>query len=373
MNKSPILALASLIGTIVGAGIFAIPYVMARAGVLLMVCYFFVLGLIVIFIYLAFGEMILRTREKHRLVGYAEKYLGNGAKILVTFSIVVGGIGALLAYIILGGKFLELIFGGLNSFQFSLILWAVLFFFVYLGIKSIAPLEVFLNAALLGVFVLIFGFSLPKIQQSSFILLDKSYLFMPFGVVLFSLLGWDAIPEIEGIFKRRENLKKVIMIALPLSVFLYLFFAFTIVGVSGSATTQEPFAGLLGVLGNKIIILGGLFGLLSVSTSILIGANYIKNTLFYDYGMRYKLAFTITAFSPMALFLLGARQFIAVVAFVGTAVGVIEGTVIALSWGKAKIKGDRKPEYKITFHNSLVYLLILTLVLGAVSQLFYYL
>ena len=109
-GKNSLLAVGSLIGTIIGAGVFGIPYVVAKSGILISLFYFLILGALVLFLHLCLGEVVLRTKEKHRLVGYTEKYLGKKAKILVTISVIIGTVGALLVYIILGGDFLKIIF-----------------------------------------------------------------------------------------------------------------------------------------------------------------------------------------------------------------------------------------------------------------------
>ena len=137
-DKKFFLALAVLIGTIVGAGIFGIPYVISKSGVLPGLFYFLFLGLAVLILHLVFGEIILRTEEKSRLSGYAQKYLGKNGKLLVTISMVIGITGTLLAYIIIGGNFLKIVFSpffDLSSFRFGLIFWLILVCFVFRGIK----------------------------------------------------------------------------------------------------------------------------------------------------------------------------------------------------------------------------------------------
>ena len=74
MSKNFIFALASLVGTIIGAGVFAIPYVMSKSGALTCFFYFLILGSVVLLLHLFLGEVVLRTKGRHRLVGYAEKY-----------------------------------------------------------------------------------------------------------------------------------------------------------------------------------------------------------------------------------------------------------------------------------------------------------
>jgi len=372
-DKTSLLAYASLIGTIIGAGVFGIPYVMSRSGILFSLFYFLILGGVALFLHLAFGEIVLRTKEKHRLIGYAQKYLGKKAKILITFSTLFGTIGALLAYIILGGDFLKIIFPvPLSTFQLSLILWAILSFFVLLGIKSIGWLEFFMNIGFLIAIFLVFLFSLPKIEISNFILADLKNFVLPYGVILFSLIGWNAVPEIEGFLKNKKNLKKVIVKAILICIIFYFLFGMIISGVTGRNTTPEAFRGLVGILGTKIMILGGIFGLLAVSTSFLILASYLKNALIFDYNFSYFPAFLVACFSPLILFLVGIREFISVVAVVGSLVGLLEGIAITFIYKKAKKLGDRTPEYSLRIPISLIYLTIIILSLGTITHFLQY-
>jgi len=374
MRKNFILAVASLIGTIIGAGVFGIPYVIAKSGILFCLFYFLILGATVLLLHLFFGEVVLRTKQKHRLVGYAEKYLGKKAKALAAFSTIFGTIGALLVYIILGGHFLKLIFPfSLSSFQLSLFLWIVLSFFIFLGMKSIAWVQLLMNAGFLGAILLIFFYSFPKIDMGNFILADSKYIFLPYGVILFSLIGWNAIPEIETILIKKKDLRRVIFWAVAISLSFYFLFGLFISGLTGQNTTPEAFEGLVSILGQKIIILGGIFGLFAISTSFLILGNYLKNTLIFDYRFPYLSAFFIATFSPLLLFLIGVREFIWVIAFVGTFIGLIEGTIIILVYKKAKKQGDKIPEYNLKIPRYIPYLVIIVLVLGTIAQTIYYL
>ena len=371
MNKNFVLAAASLIGTIVGAGIFGIPYIMARSGVLTSVFYFVILGVVVLLLHLFLAEVVLRTKGKHQLVGYAEKYLGKKAKALVAIATIIGTVGALLAYIILAGKFFNIIFPILASAQWSLLLWALLSALVLFGIKTIAPVEVFLNIALFLVILVVFAASFGKIQTSSFRLVEKSNLFLPFGVVLFSLVGWNAVPEIARLLKKKKSLKTVIISTILIIVCFYFLFGLIISGVTGEGTTQEAFVGLKDILGSGIIILGGIFGVLAVATSYLILGNYLKSTLMLDYGFPLHAAFSVACFLPLILFLLGIQSFIWVIGIVGTFIGLVEGTVIVLIYRKAKKKGDKKPAFSLNISNISFYLIIAVLVLGALSQIIY--
>lgn len=374
-DKKFFFAISILLGTIVGAGIFGIPYVIARSGIIPGFFYLLILGGAVLLIHLFFGEIVLRTKEKHRLVGYAQKYLGKKGKILITISTILGITGALLAYIIIGGDFLKIIFSFLNlpSFYFSLMFWAILSFFIFRGIKLIAPAELFMNIAFFFIIFIFFCFALPKLNLQNFTLINFEHIFLPYGVILFSLIGLSAIPAIGEIFKsseERKNYKQVIITAIVTAVILYSLFVAAVIGVSGKDTTPETLQGLFPFLGQKIIILGALFGIFAIITSFLILGNYFKNTLFYDYKVPRWISASIACGLPFILFLIGFRGFIETIGFVGTVIGAIEGVVIILIFKNIKKLGDRIPEYSFKIPPILLYFLIAVFILGAFSQIY---
>ncbi len=371
MNKT-LLAVATLIGTIIGAGIFAIPYVFSQSGVITCLIYFLVVGLLVMLLHLFFGEIVLRTKKEVRLLGLAERYLGRIGKIVVGIALMIGTAGSLVIYIILLGNFLHLVFPSvLSSFQFSLLSWALLSVLVFFGMRSIALAEVAMGAGLFLVAGVIVAFCLPKIQASNFILFNPKTLFLPFGIFLFSLVGWSAVPEVEDVLINKRNLKKTIIIAVCVCVLFFIIFGLAISGTTGIATTQEPFDGLSLILGRNIIVLAGIFGLLAVATSFIVLTNYIKNTLIFDVKIQRTGAFFLACFVPLALFLVGFRSFIALVSGIGAFIGLIEGGSIALIWLKAKKAGDRIPEYQVKLPKATAYLVIALLLFGSLAQFFY--
>ena len=106
-KSPPLLGFATLVGTIIGAGIFGLPYAISQSGILLGILYFLLLGGVVMLLHLFFGEFSLRTKAKHRLIGYAEIYLGAWGRRFAVFAIMFSNVGALLAYILIGGLFLH--------------------------------------------------------------------------------------------------------------------------------------------------------------------------------------------------------------------------------------------------------------------------
>ncbi|MDD5750634.1 MAG: aromatic amino acid transport family protein [Candidatus Pacebacteria bacterium] len=367
-----ILAGASLAGTIIGAGVFAIPYVFSQSGVIPCLIYFIILTPLIILLHLFFGEITLRTREEQRLVGYVGRYLGKKAKALAAFSIIAGTIGSLLVYIILSGDFLSIIFPhSLSSVQMSILVWGVLSFLVFLGTSSIALVELMMGGLFILIIAIIFLFCLPLFETFNLTLFNANKIFLPFGVLMFSLIGWSVIGEAEDILTEKKKLKTVITAVISFCAVFYFFFGLIISGVSGQATSSEAMKGLVPFLGYKVTVLGALFGFLAVSTSFLTLANYLRNTFAYDYRMGHKRSFALACFAPLILFLTGFRDFIAVISVLGTVIGLIEGVALIFTYKKAKTLGDRTPEYSLKTPAFLLYLAIFILAAGTITELFH--
>ena len=366
-------ALSILLGTVIGAGIFGIPYVIEKSGIIPGFFYFLILGGAVLLIHLFFGEVMLRTKEKMRLPGLSQKYLGDWGKIFVMISVIIGITGALLAYLILGGEFLQILFSSFNlsQTQLTLIFGLILSYFIFQGIKLIAPVELLTNLLFFLVVAVILFFCLPKFDISRISIFNVSNVFLPFGVILFSLIGWSAIPEVLDFLKfsqKKNQLKKVIILGTIIVVPFYLIFATVVIGVTGENISQDTLFGLLPALGPKIIIFGVLAALITLADSFLVLGLYLRNTFIYDLKLSKNLAALITCTLPLFLFLVGFRSFITTLGFVGTVVGVIEGIIIILIFKKAKTAGNREPEYSLKIPSWLLCFLIAILIFGALSQ-----
>jgi len=294
----------------------------------------------------------------------------------------VGLTGSLLAYGILAGDFLKIIFysvlpaTGLSSFALTLTFFLVLSFFIFRGLKTIAPVEIFTNISFFLIILAVFIIGLPKIDFNNFSLGGGGQnLFLPYGVIMFSLIGWMAIPEIGDILKSRDekrSLKKIIILSTVFCLLLYVFFSFAVFGISGKNTTTDSLLGLIPFLGQKIIFFGALAAVLTLIDSFLLMGLSLRNTLVYDLKFSKVIASVITCGLPIILFLVGFQSFITTVGFMGTILGTIDGIIIVLMYKKAKKIYDREPEYSLKIPSFLIYVLVLIFILGAAAQVLYY-
>ncbi len=350
-NYQLVCAVAVLIGTIAGAGTFGLPFVMAQSGWGLGLFYLIILTGVVLLIHLAYGEVVLRTGQAHCLVGYAGQYLGPRAKIFTTLVAFVEYYGSLLAYIILGGEFLRIIFS--RFFGGSADAWVLVFFILAAlavggGLKLVSGSELLMTLALVGTVIILVVKSWPLVNAQNFITINWSNWLLPYGVVLFALSGSVAVPEMRQILKGQERkLKTAIFWGTIISAVVYLIFTWAVVGVSGPATSEEAILGLVPHLGGWVVQIGAIFGVLTVFTSfIIIGLN-LKNTYIEDYNLRGGLAFFLTCLIPLAAYLLGIKSFILVIGFVGAVAAGLDGILTVAIYLKAEKTGDRRPEYAL--------------------------
>jgi tyrosine-specific transport protein len=217
----------------------------------------------------------------------------------------------------------------------------------------------------------IIWFFLPKLDFSNLVLFNSADLFLPYGVALFSLVGWSAIPEMIDIFKTSEEkkkIKKVIIVSTIVVVTLYILFSMAVLGITGGNPSPDTLSGLAPFLDSRIIMLLTLAGVITLADSFLVLGLYFRNTFVHDFKMSKTLASLIACGLPMVLFLIGFRSFIDVIGFVGTVLGAVEGVLLLLIFRKAKVLGQRTPEYSLKVPSALVYFIILMFVLGAIFE-----
>lgn len=372
-NYRLVCAVAVLIGTIVGAGTFGLPFVMAQAGWGLGLFYLIILTGVVVLIHLSYGEIILRTGQTHCLVGYAAKYLGRRAKILTTLVAFVEYYGSLLAYIILGGEFLRIIFSrwwGGSPDAWVLIFFALAAIAVGGGLRLVSGSELIMTLALVATMGLLIFKSWPLVAAQNFAGINWFNWLLPYGVVLFALSGSVAVPEMRQLLRGQEkNLKIAILSGTLISAVIYLGFAWAVVGVSGAATSEDAILGLVPYLGGWVVQVGAIFGVLAVFTSFIVLGLNLKNTYHKDYGLNEWWSFILTCAVPIIAYWFGVKSFILVIGFVGAVAAGLDGLITVLIYLKARQRGDRRPEYHLGGVKVLIVFLVFIFSLGLVTSL----
>lgn len=361
-------AIATLTGTIIGAGVLGIPYVMAQAGFLTGLLALIFLGAVILTVNLCVGEITLRTRERHQLTGYVATYLGPGGRWTMTVAMVVANYGALMAYLIAEGSSLAALFGG-NPWIWSAGFFIVGSLIVYRGLMAVGVSELVLSTAKFTAFftVVLLALFSNVFTADNLAGFDATKLFVPYGVMLFAFLGAIAIPEMrQELSKHPRDLKKSIILGSVIPLLVYAVFGLAIVGVTGLNTTEIANVGIGSALGLSALIAANLFAILSMATAFIAIALGLKQMYELDYQFRPIFAFGATMLLPPLLILAGIQSFIMILGVSGAVAGGLEGTLLILTYWKSRTRGNRTPEYKLRLPMPALILLIAVFVLGAV-------
>lgn len=364
-------AATALIGTIIGAGIFGIPYVVMKSGFLIGVTHTIIIALLMGITMLYLGEIALRTKYNHHLTGYAEKYLGRKGKILMLVSLIFGIYAAILAYLIGVGESLSHLFFNSSSFalQAGITVWLFMSILGYYGLKALEEGEFI---GVMTIIVLIISITLlfvSKIDINNLVQIPAQNLldyFIPFGVILFAFLGYTTIPEVESILgNHKKEMKRSILIAIIICTMVYILFPLVVIGIKGSETPQIATI----ALGKPFIFLG----ILTMLTSYLALSISLIDSFRFDFHKSKIRSWLYTIIIPLILFIIltitKSANFTKVLGIGGVISGGLAGILILAMAHKAKYLGDRKPEYSMPISKLLTIVLILIFAIGTIAEI----
>lgn len=366
-------AASVLIGTMVGAGIFGIPFAFSNAGLLIGGLWLVGITAMMTLFNLLFAELTLSTEGHHQISGYAKIWLGAWGRRLTTLVNVISIYGALLAYLIIFGEFSHNILAQYISADPELyaVIFAVGWSVLWLArVRTMAAIESGLIVIYTSVIALIAVMGVPRMHLANLLTGERAFWFLPYGVLLFALSGMSAVPIQRTLLAGRERLMRpAIMWAMGLTAVLYAVFAVVVVGISGSGTSPESLAGLFGLLGTPVIIIGSALGLLTVSTSYIALGTALWENFTMDYHIRPLTAWALTLFPPLLFFWSGMRDFIDVIGLVGAVSGGLLGVVVLGSYVRARSARRRTPEFRVHVPGIVVWALMLVFIAGMFYEL----
>jgi len=369
-NKKFWAATFTLTGTVIGAGILGLPYVFSKSGFFVGLFWILFLGAVIILSKLYLGEVILRTKSTHQLPGYAEKYLGKWGKRFMVFEMVFGVYSAMIAYLIGEGQsFSKLFTGGIGyALFFAIAFWLVMTILLREGLRGLKKVESWGVLAILLIVIGMFIWYLPGVKIENVYSFDVNYIFLPFGIVLFALLGFSAIPELKRELKGSEKLmKKAIFIGALIPVIVYILFSFIFVATLGQDVPEVATLAF-----GKVVLFLGVFTML---TSYFVLSFALKDMFIFDFNYSKSKTFILVSVIPLIIFIilyfLNMLKFVSILGFAGVISAGVTGILILLMNRKAKKKGDRKPEYSIKINKPIIIGIIIVFILGVLSELGY--
>lgn len=371
-------AVFTLVGTIIGAGVLGIPYVVAKAGYLTGLVVMLLLSVFFVFVYLFFGEAIMRTKGNHQIPGLAEVYFGKRGKLVMLIIMILNAYIALIAYMIASGDALVNLFSYFspaislfsNPLFFSIIFVVLLSLIIFKGLNIIEDSELLITGFLLLCVVLISFLSFKHIDVQNLVTFSPQKIAMPYGTIFFAFLGFSMIPEAVRIVKKKKKMVKPMLIfAVLVPLFVYVLFSTSIVGVMGPNTNEVGTIGLENVIGPEMILVGNFFLLFAVTTSFLAICFALKDIFTVDYKFSNVLSWFLACVVPFLLFLMvrEVAGFIQVLSFGGAVFGGLLALAVLLISYRAKKRGTVKPAFVMPINPWIMGFLYFILLLGLSS------
>jgi tyrosine-specific transport protein len=365
-------AVAILTGTIVGAGVLAIPYSIYAAGYWLGILYLIILGIVMIVLNLMLGEVILRTKKNLHIPEIIKLYLGKKGYILVLVAMLVLIYGGMSAYIRGAGDILNRIIPA-ASFNWSVVFFVIGTYFIVKGLKFVSQWNIVFVSGMVLIVITIWLKAIysQNIDWNQFNLQPTTSLknaFQPYGAILFSYFGVIAIPHIRKILgKKSDQMESIIQLGVLIPILIYSVFVSLVIGVAGQDIKPLAVISLGDKLGDNVLIITSIFAVIAMMTSfITMGLSMIES--YMNFGkIRRSIAVILTTFPPMALLFFNWAQFNTIIQYAG-GIGVsIISILIILTFWKAKVSGEIPPAYSLGHLKWVGIIMIIIFSFGAFS------
>ncbi len=367
-KKSFLSGLSILVGTCIGAGVLGLPYIAAKSGFFVVLLYILFVGGLIYLVNSFLGEVVLRTKGNHQLGGYARKYLGKKYGWIMSFGLIFGIYSAIVAFLVgISESLSYLFFSNGNYVLFLGIIFGLgMSFLIFKGLNEFKKFEKWGVLIIFILLALIIGLFFPKIDFLNLLTFNFSHILLPFGVVLFAFMSFSAIPQIKIVLKGKEKLfRKVLWVGTIASILFYLIFTFVVLGYVGLETPEIATFSL-----GKIFIVLGIF---TMFTSYLAGGNALRDSFYFDNKYGKVKSWFLATIVPLILFII--LQFFDFFSFtkILSIGGIVSGGIVAivslLMVRKAKLMGNRKPEYEVRANLWIIVLLIFIFLFGIVLEL----
>lgn len=334
-------AVATMVGSVVGVGVFGLPYVFAQAGYVTGLIVLIVLAATMVGVLFMYADVVTHTPGDHRFAGNVEAYLGKTWARVATMTLAFGFWGAMLAYLVAGGRLFSVLFGlegATAETLLGLCVAALVAALSYRGLRFVARLEVWMLALLAFLFLFIVLAALPHAEVSRLAVAasDDGVLGL-YGVVFFSLTGGiSAIPEMHALLGKRDSLPYAVFVGMMCVATLYAVFTFAVVAATGMRTSEFALDALVPLIGDSFRVVGVSLAIVSILSIFLLGSVELQNSLRYDNRLSRLSAWALAVGVPVVLYLAGLRSFIGILGFIGAVFAGVNGILVSATYEKMR-------------------------------------
>ena len=236
------------------------------------------------------------------------------------------------------------------------------------GVKFIANVELAMSVLLFLVVGIIVAKVFPHVNMDNYTSVDWGNFFLPYGPIFMAIGGTTAVPTVCSLLShKKDNIRSALFWGSIIPIIITIIFVLTIVGVSGAGTSPDSLVGLHDSLGNGVLLIALIFGLISIITSLIMVVEATKEIYWWDLGMDKMHAWALSLSIPLVLFLVGINNLTSVVTISGAFVGGIVSIIYIFLILKVKEKAQRKSVIEIKINNKIAFTLSFLFLLGFFS------
>lgn len=345
-----------IVGANIGSGILGLAYATRLAGWPILMLWLLVAGGFTTVSMLYVAETTLRTKMPMQLPGLAQKYVGTLGSWLIFIAVAANSVGCLIAYTNGSGRILGEMLGVANPVG-SILFTIPAILVVWFGLKATGVAEKFISwgmIALVGI-VIVASFLAEHSAVSKAMFANWTYSIPLFNVAIFCYISQYAVPELaRGLRHDPQKLPKAIVTGMLITMVLLALVPLAVLSLTGpQEVTQVATIAWGKALGQWAFLVANLFALCAMMTSYwAVGGSFLtsivdKFSFKSETDTRTRIfCIVCVALPPFILAYSGLVDFVNAIYLAGTFGGVIMAILPALMINKARVSGDREPEWK---------------------------
>ena len=269
-----------------------------------------------------------------------ELFKGKLKKFFTAFAFAMLGLSVLLnvSGFIAGSAAVFNTWFGLNTRVSMLIYYVIAASVVFIGMKAVGICEkVAVSAMSVVIFVLFVATLRSPLSSLPSTLVASQNLLALYGAVSFSLSAVMSVPQaVKGLNGDVRKIRMSIIAGTGVNVFLLLLVTFmTLVGAGSAITQNGALVDLSAHLGGWVSVVGYLFTLLALSTSLWANTLNLRDIVHEQTKIGLRSSWIIASVPSLALALLGIQSFVGFTRLAGI-IQVLTGVGIIMAYNRSR-------------------------------------
>lgn len=339
-----------IVGHGVGSGILAVPYIASRTSWLDIVLVIAVVYAINLIMHLMIAELSLNNGGKQFIKCFqTELFVSKPGlnKAFTYFAFAMLGLSVLLnvSGFIAGSAAVFTSWFGLNT-RLGMVLYYILAAgIVFFGMKAVGICEkIAVTAMYVVIMILLVATLRSPLSPLPTTLVAPQNLLALYGGVSFSLSAVMSVPQVvKGLAGDARMVRRSIVAGTAFNTGLLVIVTFmTLIGAGSAITQNGALVDLSAHLGGWVSIVGYLFSLLALSTSLWANTLNLRDIVHEQTHLSLRISWLVSSLPCLVLALIGIQTFVGFTRLAGI-VQVLTGVAIIIAYSRSRKQAGLSP------------------------------